>query len=200
MSVPADELDMLRTLASAPAGTAQQPPGMIQTDPGNVSNYMQNQQLMQQLGAGSADLEKRAALDKQMMMAKYLGGGPNMPKGQHIPGYMGGVYVAPNALQDTGAAAQYIIGGLAGQKAATEELGMAQREARSRTAIMDMISRNSMQPPMYSPDMSNVQNPLENYNFGPPGGPPRNTNLQPGQAPPRQGTADDFAALQYPGG
>lgn len=200
MSVPPDELAMLRSLVEAnPAQPAQQPQGMIQTDPGNLDAFMQNQRIMQQLGGSSADIEKRAALDKQMQMARYLGAGADMPKGQHIPGYMGGVYVAPNVLQSLGAGGSHALGAIMAGKAAQQEQEMARQEAINRTRIMEMYAREHQQSPLLSPDIealrTNMQNPLENYNFGPQGGPPVNTNLQPpryGQAPPRQGTADDF--------
>lgn len=142
------------------------------SDPGNVDQYLQMEGLIQALGASSADQEKRDTLNKQIQMAQMLRQGPNMPHGQFIPGSHGGVYVAPNALQDAASVANYGAATLSDRHALDQMNSMNDTEAQNRQKIMAMIlSQNGgMRPPMAGSDVSGAINDIQpaSVNMPPP--------------------------------
>lgn len=146
-------------------------PGMIMTDPGSMDAFMNNQQLINQLGSTSANAEKANALKKQMAMADYIGQGPSQPSGRYIPGMHGaGVYVGPSALQTLGSGAQYALGAKMGMDAYKKENSLAESDAATRRAVMAMINEQNNRPPMYSPDMKSFSDSMQEPQL-PPGYP-----------------------------
>lgn len=145
------------------------------------------QDLAYSLGQNSADEEKMQNLYKQMQLAQQLRGvGASIPRGQHIPGFMGGVYVAPNALQDIGAAAGDVMSYRQGKNALGQANDIADDQQAARTKMLAAILRSRMggaqqDPQMESFDPSKI-NPgsIPQFNVDDPYSDPRLQYINPG--------------------
>lgn len=113
------------------------------------------QGLVDTLGSNSADQEKLQNLRDQIRLAQQLRGF-NMPRGEHIPGYMGGVYVAPSALQDLGSAAGDVMSYRQGQSALGQAGDMANAQQASRTKMLAAILRSRLGNNQQDPQLQDI--------------------------------------------